>query len=72
LHCYAHENWATKLDAFLKFNTHEVLNHAGKISHDLAETLAKKEYEIYRKEQDRLLESDFDREVKKLLHTDVN
>jgi len=61
------KDWVAKLDAFLKFNDHEVLNHVGKISHDLAEALAKKEYEIYKKQQDGLLESDFDRELKLLL-----
>lgn len=66
------KDWVEKLDAFLKFNDREVLNHAGKISHDLAEALAKKEYETYKKQQDRLFESDFDREVKKLLKDDKN
>lgn len=64
------KDWVEKLDAFLKFNDHEVLTHAGKISHDLAEALAKKEYEAYKKQQDRLLESDFDREIKQLLEDD--
>ena len=61
------KDWVTKLDAFLKFNEHEILSHAGKISHDVAEALAIKEYEFYRKQQDRLIESDFDQEVKKML-----
>lgn len=61
------KDWVGKLDAFLKFNEHEVLSHAGKISHDLAEALVKKEFETYKKQQDRLIESDFDREMKKVL-----
>ena len=61
------KDWVAKLDAFLKFNEHEILSDAGKISHDVAETLAIKEYETYKKQFDRLIESDFDREVKKLL-----
>ncbi|MBI3617663.1 MAG: hypothetical protein HY210_05550 [Candidatus Omnitrophica bacterium] len=39
----------------------------GKISHDVAAALAEKEYESFRIKQDKHFESDFDREVKKLL-----
>ncbi len=60
-------DWADKLNAFLKFNEHEILTDAGKISHEVAMTLAMKEYEVYRKEQDKNYVSDFDREVKKLV-----
>ncbi len=60
------KDWVSKLDAFLKFNEREILTDAGKISHEVAQALAMKEYEIYKKEQDKLYESDFDREVKKL------
>ena len=60
-------DWAEKLDAFLKFNENEILSDNGKISHEVAAVLAEKEYEKYRIIQDRLLESDFDREVKKYL-----
>lgn len=61
------KDWIEKLNAFLKFSEHEILTNAGKISHEVAQALAMKEYEIYKKEQDRLYESDFDREVKKLI-----
>ena len=60
-------DWAEKLNAFLKFNEHEILNDAGKISHEVAVTLAMKEYEVYRKQQDKNYVSDFDREVKKIV-----
>ena len=40
---------------------------AGKISHDVAESLALMQYEEYRKTQDKNYISDFDREVGKLL-----
>ncbi|OGT38286.1 MAG: cell filamentation protein Fic [Gammaproteobacteria bacterium RIFCSPHIGHO2_12_FULL_38_14] len=63
------KDWVVKLDAFLKFNEHEILNHAGKISYDVAETLAIKEYEIYKKRQDLVIESDFDKEIKKLVNS---
>lgn len=62
------KDWVTKLDAFLKFNEKEVLEHKGKISHEVAVTLAIKEYETYKIVQDREFVSDFDRlilEVKK-------
>lgn len=42
---------------------------SGKVNHDVAVALAEKEYEKYRVIQDRLIESDFDREVKKLLNS---
>ena len=61
------KDWVAKLDAFLRFNEEDVLQDSGKVSNDIAVTLAEKEYEKYRVVQDRMLESDFDREVKKLL-----
>ncbi|MBN1767362.1 MAG: virulence RhuM family protein, partial [Prolixibacteraceae bacterium] len=60
------KDWVEKLDAFLKFNEHEVLKHQGKISHEIAQKLAEKELEKYQVIRDRLFESDFDREIKKL------
>ncbi|MEK7288392.1 MAG: virulence RhuM family protein [Elusimicrobiota bacterium] len=60
-------DWTEKLDAFLKFNEQEILHDKGKVSHDVAIALAEKQYEGFRVEQDRLFESDFDREVKKYL-----
>jgi len=55
------KDWVVKLDAFLKFNEKEVLEHKGKISHEVAVTLAIKEYEKYRVMQDRTYISDFDK-----------
>jgi hypothetical protein len=63
------KDWVAKLDAFLRFNEEDVLQDSGKVSHDIAIALAEKEYEKYRVVQDRMLESDFDREVKKLLNS---
>ncbi len=56
-----------KLDAFLKFNEREILGNSGKVSHEVAEAVALKEYEKFRIEQDKNYISDFDREVKKLI-----
>lgn len=61
------KDWVRKLDAFLKFNERDILAGAGKVSHEVAEALALKEYEKYRVIQDKNYISDFDREVKKLL-----
>ena len=61
------KDWVEKLNAFLKFSEYEILTNAGKISHEVAEALALKEYEKFRVEQDKNYVSDFDREVKKLL-----
>jgi hypothetical protein len=63
------KDWVAKLDAFLRFNEEDVLQDSGKVRHDVAVALAEKEYEKYRVVQDRMLESDFDREVKKLLNS---
>ncbi|MBI5798957.1 MAG: virulence RhuM family protein [Candidatus Yonathbacteria bacterium] len=61
------KDWVAKLNTFLKFSEYEILTNAGKISHEVAETLALREYEKFRVEQDKNYISDFDREVKKLL-----
>jgi hypothetical protein len=60
------EDWIKRLDAFLQFNEFEVLNHAGKVSAEIARQLAHDEYEKYRPIQDNLFESDFDRVIKSL------
>ena len=60
-------DWIEKLNAFLKFSEYEILTNAGKISHKVAEELALKEYEKYKKVQDKNYISDFDRLAKKML-----
>ena len=61
------KDWVEKLNAFLKFSEYEILTNAGKVSHEVAEALALKEYQRYRIVQDKNYLSDFDQEVKKLL-----
>ncbi|MDO8512656.1 MAG: virulence RhuM family protein [bacterium] len=61
------KDWVNKLDSFLRFTEKDILSNSGKISHEVAVALAEKEYEEFRKEQDKNYISDFDREVKKLL-----
>lgn len=55
------KDWVEKLDAFLQFNGQEILHNSGKISHKVAQELAYKEYDKFRKKQDELYESDFDK-----------
>jgi hypothetical protein len=56
--------WITKLEGFLTLNDPEVLKNAGKVSADLAKEHAEKEFVEFRRQEDRVLESDFDRAVK--------
>jgi hypothetical protein len=60
------KDWVEKLDAFLKFNERDVLENQGKVTAEIAKSFAEIEYEKYRVIQDRLLESDFDKEIKKI------
>lgn len=60
------EDWAKRLDIFLEMDDREILQDSGKVSAQLAKEFAESEFEKYRIVQDRLFESDFDREVKRL------
>ncbi|MGE0190138.1 MAG: virulence RhuM family protein [Steroidobacteraceae bacterium] len=62
------EDWAKRLDDFLKFDDRAILQNAGAISADLARTHAESEFEKYRIVQDRLFESDFDKSLNALEH----
>jgi hypothetical protein len=64
------KDWAGKLNAFLKFNERDILDHPGKVSQEVAKAFAESEFEKYRIVQDRLFESDFDRHIKKALEDD--
>lgn len=63
------KDWAARLDDFLRLTGRELLNHAGKISHQQALQKAEQEYEKYR--QGRLAEAqpvdrDFEKVIKSL------
>lgn len=60
------KDWVEKLNAFLEFNEQDILSDTGKVSHAVALALAEKEYESFRKSQDKSYLSDFDREVKRI------
>ena len=62
------EDWVEKLNAFLKFNQRDVLEHFGKVTAEIAKQFAESQFEEYRTIQDKLFESDFDKFTKKLLH----
>ncbi len=57
-------DWAKHLDLILQVNGRDLLQNAGKITAALAKQHAESEFEKYRPIQDRLFESDFDKEVK--------
>ncbi|HPB30653.1 MAG TPA: virulence RhuM family protein [Candidatus Sumerlaeota bacterium] len=60
------QDWADKLDAFLQFNERDILEHAGKVSHDMAKELAEAEYDKFYHERIRREDqrpSDFDRSL---------
>ena len=59
------KDWIEKLDAFLQFNEKDILMNTGKVSAEIARTFAENEFEKFRVIQDRMLESDFDKEIKK-------
>jgi hypothetical protein len=62
-------DWISKLNGFLTINDRDILNHAGKISHEMAKVFAEAEYEQFnmaRIAHADQQESDFDRAVKQL------
>ncbi|EPR7089510.1 virulence RhuM family protein [Vibrio fluvialis] len=60
------EAFAESVNKFLTFNEYQVLEGYGSVSRKVAEQKAHAEYEQFNKQQK--IESDFDREVKKLLN----
>lgn len=63
------EDWAKRLDAFLKFNEYEVLDNAGSIKKDVADSFAETEYARFKPIQDRDYKSDFNRFVEQFTQT---
>jgi len=61
------KDWIEKLNGFLTLNEREILEHAGKISHETAKELAESEYEKFNRKRIRFNDaqkSDFDKAVK--------
>lgn len=64
------ESFAESVNKFLAFNEYQILEGYGSVSRHNAESKAFAEYEKFNKQQ--RIESDFDREVKKLLQKKDN
>jgi hypothetical protein len=58
------EQFAASVDAFLNFRQYKILPDKGKVRKSDADAFAKAEYDIFNKKQP--IESDFDREIKRL------
>lgn len=65
------KDWIEALDNQIIAHKRKVLIGKGNISHKQAIEKAEKEFEIYRKREMDLLESDFDREIKRLKNNDM-
>ena len=60
------QDWEERLNQFIAATDREILQDAGKVSAEIAKAHAESEFEKYRIVQDRLYESDFDRQFKAL------
>jgi hypothetical protein len=63
------KDWIEKLHGFLNLNDREILTHAGKISHELAQQKAETEYEQFNQKrviQNDAKEDDFEKAIQKL------
>jgi hypothetical protein len=64
------KDWIERLDTILKMNGRELLDHAGKISHQMALNKSGVEYEIYKEEQKKLSKEaslkEIEEDIKKL------
>ena len=60
------DDWIEKLHGFLQLNDRNILQHAGRISHELAKQRAEAEYEKFHRQRLSAYESDFDKMVKKI------
>ncbi len=61
------EDWETRLNKFIDATDREILQNAGKVTAEIAKAHAESEFQKYRIIQDRLFESDFDKELKRLI-----
>lgn len=59
------EDFSESINEFLSFRKYEILKDKGKVSHRLAQEKAYNEYAVFNRKQK--IESDFDREVKRLI-----
>src|SRR5665648_570744 len=59
-------DWESRLNGFIKATDRAVLQDAGKVTAEIAKAHAETEFEKYRIVQDRLFESDFDRQLERI------
>ncbi len=59
-------DWEQRLNRFIAATDREILQDAGKVAAEIANAHAESEFEKYRIVQDRLYESDFDKQIKAL------
>jgi hypothetical protein len=60
------QDWETRLNGFIQATDRAVLQDAGKVTAEIAKVHAEAEFEKYRIVQDRLFESDFDKQLKRI------
>jgi len=60
-------DWLKLTDTFLAFNKQQILDNAGRISHELAMAKAESEFEKFRVNQDKQYISEFDKEFERYL-----
>ncbi|MCK5850395.1 MAG: virulence RhuM family protein [Kiritimatiellae bacterium] len=61
------QDWEIRLNRFIEATDREILQDAGMVTAEIAKAHAESEFEKYRIVQDHLFESDFDRDISKLL-----
>jgi len=59
-------DWSKKLNTFLEFNEHDILQNAGKVTAQIAKEFAINEFEKYKMIQNKSYQSDFDRLLNKI------
>lgn len=60
------DDWVKRLDKFLEADDRDILQNSGKVTAQIAKSLAENEFEKYRIVQDSLFESEFDKEIKRI------
>lgn len=66
------EDWESRLNKFIAATDREILQNAGKVTAEIAKAHAESEFEKYRIIQDRLFESDFDKQINRILNDNTN
>ncbi len=60
------KDWINKLHGFLQLNDHNILQDAGKITHELAKELAEKEYKVFNRQRIEESDEEFEKVITKL------